>query len=252
MSGHNKWSTIKHKKGKEDAKRGKIFTKLIKEIMVAARMGGGDPNGNPRLRSAVSAARGANMPVDNITRAIKKGTGELEGVNYESLNYEGYGPGGAAVIVEVLTDNKNRTVAEVRHIFSKHNGSLAETGAVGWMFDTKGLIQVERTTEEGKDIDEEELLLAAIDAGAEDLQTDDDEVFEVYTAATDLDIVRQALEDAGYPLREFELARVPQNMVTLEGKQAEQVMKLLDALDDCDDVQKLLANVEFEDEDGED
>jgi YebC/PmpR family DNA-binding regulatory protein len=191
MSGHSKWSTIKHKKGATDAKRGKIFTKLIKEITVAARMGGGDINANPRLRTAVLAAKAENMPKDNIERAIKKGTGELEGVNYEESTYEGYGPGGAAVIVESLTDNKNRAVAEIRHIFSKYGGNLGANGCVAWMFDKKGYLVVEKSV-----IDEDSLMETALEAGAEDVREDGDN-FEVITEPDDFEAVKEAVDAAG-------------------------------------------------------
>ena len=246
MSGHNKWSTIKHKKGKEDAKRGKIFTKLIREITVAARAGGGDPDGNARLRTAITAARGANMPQDNVTRAIKKGTGELEGTTYEEITYEGYGPGGAAVIVDILTDNKKRTVAEVRHIFTKNNGNLGETGCVSWMFDMRGLITVDRKTADGDEVDEEEVMMVVLDAGAEDMKTEDD-VFEVYTEPSGLETVRAAIEEAGLPIDSAEVAKVPQNTVKLEDKQAVQMLRLMDALEDCDDIQKVWANFDIDD-----
>ncbi len=246
MSGHNKWSTIKHKKGKEDAKRGKVFTKLIREITTAAREGGGDADGNPRLRTALAAAKQANMPADNITRAIKKGTGEIEGVSYEESSYEGYGPGGTAVIVDTLTDNKNRTVAEIRHIFAKNNGNMGETNCVSWMFDRKGLVAVERTNEAGEEIHEDEIMMAALDAGAEDVKTEG-EAFEIYTELPQLWTVRSALEQAGFTITEAKLAKVPQNTVRLEGKQAEQILRLIDALEDSDDVQTVWANCDIDD-----
>lgn len=236
MSGHNKWSSIKHKKMAADARRGKVFTKLIKEITVAARMGGGDPEANPRLRQAIQAAKDENMPKDNIERAIKKGTGELEGVNYEETVYEGYGPGGAAVLVESLTDNKNRAVSEIRHIFSRHNGNLGENGCVAWMFDKKGYIEVARDS-----VDEDSLMEVAIEAGAEDVRESDD-TFEVITSVEDLSAVRQALEDASIKYAFAEITMLPQNMVDLGQKESEQMVKLLDALDDCDDVQKVYTN----------
>ncbi|OQX60637.1 MAG: YebC/PmpR family DNA-binding transcriptional regulator [Desulfococcus sp. 4484_241] len=236
MSGHNKWSSIKHKKMAADARRGKVFTKLIKEITVAARMGGGDPEANPRLRQAIQAAKDENMPKDNIERAIKKGTGELEGVNYEETVYEGYGPGGAAVLVESLTDNKNRAVSEIRHIFSRHNGNLGENGCVAWMFDKKGYIEVAKDS-----VDEDSLMEVAIEAGAEDVRESDD-TFEVITSVEDLSAVRQALEDASIKYAFAEITMLPQNMVDLGQKESEQMVKLLDALDDCDDVQKVYTN----------
>ena len=201
MSGHSKWSTIRHKKGAADAKRGKIFTKLIKEITVAARMGGGDLNANPRLRTAVAAAKAENMPKDNIERAIKKGTGELEGVNYEESIYEGYGPGGAAVLVESLTDNKNRAVSEIRHIFSKNGGNLGETGCVAWMFSKKGYFVVEKSA-----ADEETLMEAALEAGAEDVREDESN-FEVITAPEDFEAVKTALEEASIPVESAEITQ---------------------------------------------
>ncbi len=242
MSGHSKWSTIRHKKGAADAKRGKIFTKLIKEITVAARMGGGDPESNPRLRTAVAAAKAENMPKDNIERGIKKGTGELEGVNYEESTYEGYGPGGAAVMVESLTDNKNRAVADIRHIFSKNGGNLGENGCVGWMFDKKGYISVEKSA-----TDEETLMEAALEAGAEDVREDGDS-FEVITAPEDLDAVREAIEDANIPCQEAEVTMLPQTTANLQGKEAEQMLRLMEALEDCEDVQKVYTNADIPEE----
>jgi len=242
MSGHSKWSTIKHKKGAADAKRGKIFTKLIKEITVAARMGGGDVDANPRLRTAIQAAKSENMPKDNIERAIKKGTGELEGVNYEEMSYEGYGPGGAAVLVESLTDNKNRTVAEVRHIFSKLGGSLGENGCVAWMFDLKGYIAVTRDL-----VDEDQLMEAALEAGAEDVR-EDEGVFEVITAPADFEAVKTALETAKIPFTVAEVTMLPQNTTNLAGKEAEQMVRLMEMLEDCDDVQKVYTNADIPEE----
>jgi YebC/PmpR family DNA-binding regulatory protein len=245
MSGHSKWSTIKRKKGAADSKRGKTFTKIIKEIMVAARFGGGDINSNPRLRTAVLAAKAENMPKDNIERAIKKGTGELEGVNYEELTYEGYGPGGVAMMLEVLTDNKNRTVADVRHIFSKHSGSLGEGGCVSWMFEKKGLILI------GKDkTDEDRLIEAALDAGALDVK-DAGKEFEVTTDAAKFEQIKKALEDAGFKSNYSEVTMVPQNTVRLTGKEAEQMLKLMEGLEDSDDVQKVYANFDIADEEME-
>ncbi len=242
MSGHSKWSTIKHKKGAMDAKRGKIFTKLIKEITVAARMGGGDPNSNPRLRSAIQAAKGENMPKDKLERAIKKGTGELEGENYEEFNYEGYGPGGAAVLIESVTDNKNRTVADIRHIFSKNGGNLGENGCVGWMFDKKGYIVVEKKVA-GEDL----IMETAIDAGADDVREDGDN-FEVITAVEDFEAVKDALESASITSIETEVTMLPQTTVNLSGKEAEQMVRLMEMLDDCDDVQKVYTNADIPDE----
>ncbi|MCX8118420.1 MAG: YebC/PmpR family DNA-binding transcriptional regulator [Desulfobacterota bacterium] len=245
MSGHSKWSTIKRKKGAADAKRGKLFTKLIREIMVAARVGGGDINANPRLRTAVQAAKAENMPKENIERAIKKGTGELEGAHYESLTYEGYGPGGVAMLLEVLTDNKNRTVAEVRHIFSKYNGSLGETGCVSWMFDKKGLILVEK---EGTD--EDRLIEVALDAGAIDVK-DTGKEFEVTVPPAQLESVKKAIEEAGFKYSYAEVTMVPQTTVRLTGKEAEQMLKLMEGLEDSDDVQKVYANFDIADEEME-
>lgn len=242
MSGHSKWANIKHKKGAADAKRGKVFTKLIKEITVAARMGGGDINANPRLRSAVLAGKAENMPKDNIERAIKKGTGELEGVNYEELSYEGYGPAGAAVLLESLTDNKNRAVAEIRHIFNKHGGNLGENGCVGWMFEKKGYLVVEKSV-----IDEEALMEAALEAGAEDVREDGDN-FEVVTAPEDYEAVKEAIDAAEIATLSAEVTMLPQNMAELAGKDAEKMIRLMDALDDCDDVQKVYTNADIPDD----
>lgn len=242
MSGHSKWSTIRHKKGAQDAKRGKIFTKLIKEITVAARAGGGDPDANPRLRQAIQAAKAENMPKDNIERAVKKGTGELEGVNYEESIYEGYGPGGAAVLVESLTDNKNRAVAEIRHIFNKNGGNLGENGCVAWMFDKKGYLSIEKQS-----VDEDLLMETAIDAGAEDVREDGD-YFEVITAPEDFEAVRQAIEKAEIPFSDAEIAKLPQNMLSVEGSTAEQMVRLMEALEDCEDVQKVYTNADIPDD----
>ncbi|MGD2015244.1 MAG: YebC/PmpR family DNA-binding transcriptional regulator [Desulfobacterales bacterium] len=242
MSGHSKWSSIKHKKAATDAKRGKIFTKLIKEITVAARMGGGDIDANPRLRTAVAAGRSENMPKENIERAIKKGTGELEGVNYEESTYEGYGPGGAAVLIESLTDNKNRTVADIRSIFGKNGGNLGENGCVAWMFDKKGYIAVE-----SKSVDEEALMETALDAGAEDIREDDSN-FEVITAPGDFEAVREAMEKASIAHIVAEVTMLPQTTTNLTGKEAEQMVRLMEMLDDCDDVQKVYTNADIPDD----
>ena len=242
MSGHSKWSSIKHKKAATDARRGKIFTKLIKEITVAARMGGGDIEANSRLRTAVQAAKNENMPKDNIERAIKKGTGELEGVNYEESIYEGYGPGGAAVLIESLTDNKNRTVADIRHIFSKAGGNMGESGCVAWMFDKKGYIAVEN-----KAVDEEALMEAALDAGAEDIREDESN-FEVITALKDFEAVKTAIDAAAIPYIVAEVTMLPQSTTFLKGTEAEQMVKLMEALEDCDDVQKVYTNADIPDE----
>ncbi len=242
MSGHNKWSTIKHKKGAADARRGKIFTKLIKEITVAARMGGGDPAANPRLRSAVLAAKSENMPKDNIDRAIKKGTGELEGVSYEEVVYEGYGPGGAAILVESLTDNRNRAVAEIRHILNKGGGNMGSNGCVAWMFDLKGYISLDR-----KKVDEDMLMETALEAGAEDIREDGDE-FEVITEPENFETVKQAIENAGIAYELAEITKLPQNTTALQGKEAEQMIRLMENLEDCDDVQKVYTNADISDE----
>jgi YebC/PmpR family DNA-binding regulatory protein len=243
MSGHSKWANIKHKKGAEDAKRGKVFTKVVKEIIVAARFGGGDPGTNPRLRTVLLKAKACNLPKDNIDRAIKKGIGDLDDVNYEENSYEGYGPGGVAVLVDSLTDNKNRTVADIRHIFSKYNGNLGENGCVGWMFDKKGWFSVAKS-----DADEEELMMTALDAGAEDVKDDDDDNFEIITAPEDFEAVKTALESASVPIVDSEVTMLPQNYVSLEGKDAETMMKLMEALDDNDDVQKVYTNADIPDE----
>jgi len=242
MSGHSKWSTIKHKKGAADAKRGRIFTRLIKEVTVAARMGGGDPDANPRLRTAIASAKAENMPKDNIERAIKKGTGELEGVNYEEVNYEAYGPGGVAVLVECLTDNKNRAVAELKHIMDRHGGSLGEPGCVAWMFKQKGLIVLDR-----EEVDEERLLDLALEAGAEDVK-EEETTFEVITEPSDFEPVRAAIEEAGLAYGMAEVSMIPQNTVQLEGKQAQQMLNLMEALEDAEDVNKVYANFDIPDD----
>ncbi len=242
MSGHSKWASIKHKKGAADAKRGKIFTKLIKEITVAARIGGGDPDGNPRLRTAIMISKSKNMPVDNITRAIKKGTGELEGVHYEEVTYEGYGPGGAAIFLEAMTDNKQRTVSEIRSALGKSGGNLGETGCVGWMFEKKGLIAVKTEAKS-----EDDLMELAIDAGADDMQTVADH-YEITTAVENFETVRKALEGAGVPMDTAELTRIPQNMVTLDAKKGKTLLKLMDILDDHDDIQKAYSNFNIPDD----
>ncbi len=242
MSGHSKWSTIKRKKGKADQQRGKLFTRLIKEITVAARDAGGDPEGNPRLRTAIENAKGSNMPTANIDKAIKRGTGELPGITYEEYTYEGYGPQGVAIMVEALTDNKNRTTAEIRHVLSKHNGHLGEVGCVSWMFDQKGTIVVDK----GK-ADEDTLMSVALEAGAEDVR-DEGEFFEVVTAPTLLDKVKKGLTGNKIEFASAELAREPQTVINLEGKHAEQILKLMDALEDLDDVQKVYANFDVPDD----
>ena len=239
MSGHSKWATIKRKKGKNDAARGKLFTKLIREITVAAREGGGDENSNPRLRTAVLAAKAENMPAANMERAIKKGTGELPGESYESVIYEGYGAGGVAIMIEALSDNKNRTVAEMRHLFSKHNGNLAENGSVSWIFSQKGYVAVD------KRVPEDDLMMVALEAGAEDI-SDEEDVWEITTALPDFDRVKKALEEAGIAYTQAELIRKPQNMMKVEGKTAEQVLNLMDAFEDHDDVQKIFSNFDMD------
>ncbi len=241
MSGHSKWSTIKRKKGAIDAKRGQVFTKLIKEITVAARQGGGDPEGNPRLRSAITAAKTENMPKDNIARAIAKGTGGVDGESYDEILYEGYGPGGVAVLVECMTDNRNRTVADVRHFFSKSNGNLGENGCVAWMFDKKGLILVDKTT-----ISEEELMEKAIEAGAEDVIEDDNE-FQVMVGVDEFNDVRDSLEEQGVEFLEASISMIPQNTVEItEENIAVSLLKLLENLEDHDDVQKVHANFDID------
>jgi len=241
MSGHSKWHSIKHKKASADAKRGKLFTRLIKEISVAARLGGGDVDANPRLRAAVQTAKGANMPQDNIKRAIMKGTGELPGQIYESISYEGYGPGGVAVLIEVLTDNKNRTVAELRRIFSKQGGNLAETGSVQWMFERKGSIAINQ-----KEVSEEQLLEIVLEAGAEDIESQED-IFNVSTSIENLEAVKQALQSAGVKIESAELTMITQTDVRLENKQAEQMLRLMDALEDSEDVGNVYANFDIDD-----
>ncbi|MGD8779208.1 MAG: YebC/PmpR family DNA-binding transcriptional regulator [Ignavibacteria bacterium] len=241
MSGHSKWSTIKRKKAAVDAKRGKIFTKIIKEITVAAKIGGGEIETNPRLRLAVDNAKSVNMPQDNIDRAIKKATGELEGVSYSELTYEGYGPSGIAFLVESLTDNKNRTVAEVRHLFSKYNGSLGENGSVAWMFDRKGVIVLPK---QGKE--EDDIMEIVIDAGADDLQTEE-EFFQITTAIESFETVRKALVENGLEVENASLQWISKNDTKVEGEDAEKVMKLIDALEDNDDVQNVYTNADFVD-----
>ncbi|HDQ46152.1 MAG TPA: YebC/PmpR family DNA-binding transcriptional regulator [bacterium] len=236
MSGHSKWSTIKHKKAAKDAERGKIFTKLIKEITTAARQGGGDEDANPRLRTAVLAARAANMPMQNIERAIKKGTGELPGVVYEEKTYEGYGPGGVAILIDTLTDNPNRTTSEVRHLLTRHGGNLGEAGCVGWMFERKGLIRVSVS-----DCEEDKLMEIAIEAGAEDVTTEGD-VYEIVTSFEGFNTVHDTIERAGISIASAETTKLPKTTIQVEGKQAEQVLKLMEALDDNDDVQNIYSN----------
>ena len=243
MSGHSKWHSIKHKKGALDAKRGKLFTKFIKEITVSARSGGGDPEGNARLRKAIADAKAGNMPNDTIDRAIRRGTGEEAGVSYEEITYEGYGPGGVALMVQSMTDNRNRTVAEIRHIFSKNGGNLGESGSVGWMFEKKGYIVVDKSTKS-----EEELFELAIDAGADDLR-DDEDTFEVITSPEAFDGVLSAIKKAGIEPQVAEVEMVPQNYVRLEGQDARQMLKLMEALEDHEDVQKVSANFDISEAD---
>ncbi len=244
MSGHNKWSTIKHKKGRADAKRGKIFTKIIREITVSARESGGDVEANPRLRAAVAAAKAANMPADNIKRAIDRGTGALPGVTYEEVRYEGYGPGGVAMMLECLTDNKNRTTPEVRHLFSKHGGNLGENGSVGWLFTRKGMILVSR--ESG--VDEDVLMESALEAGAEDLDIEDPDYFKVFSVPEELHQVKEGLEAAGVVVEAAEFDMEPSTTVQLEGKKAQQMIRLMEAFEDHDDVQYVWANFDFDED----
>jgi len=241
MSGHSRWSTIKRKKGAADAKRGKVFTKLIKEITVAARMGGGDVGANSRLRAAVAAARAANMPSDNVDRAIKKGTGELAGVTYEESSFEGYGPGGVALLVETVTDNRNRTVSEIRHLFAKHNGNMGETGCVSWMFTKAGVVQLEKGG-----ADEERLMETALELGADDVR-DEEDVLEVRCAPADLGQVSDGLKAAGFRVESAQVQMIPKNTVKLDGRDAEVMMKLMGALEDHDDVQNVWANFDIDD-----
>ncbi len=241
MSGHSKWSTIKRKKGKADAERGKLFTRLIKEITVAARQGSGDEDSNPRLRSAIQVAKTANMPSANIEKAVKRGTGELPGVNYEEIIYEGYGPGGVAVYIETLTDNKNRTVAEIRHLLSKYGGSLGESGCVAWIFTKKGVITIN-----AQNISEDDLMMTTLDAGAEDIDLDDGQ-FRLVTEPSNLESVKNALAKNNIPYESAEITMEPSNTIKVEGKTAESVLKLMDALEDQDDVQNLYSNFDIED-----
>lgn len=240
MSGHSKWSTIKHKKGAADAKRGKTFTRIIKEMTIAARMGGGDQVANPRLRTAIADAKAANMPKDNIERAIKKGTGELEGVALEELTYEGYGPGGVALIVETVTDNTNRTSPEVRHIFEKYGGNMGTQGSVRFQFEKKGYINVEKSA-----VTEDKLMEIALEAGADDLQSDDEEIFAVYTQPATLEQVREAIVKAGIPILEAKIGMIPTTWVKLDETKTKAMLKLMEMLDDHDDVQNVWANADL-------
>jgi YebC/PmpR family DNA-binding regulatory protein len=240
MSGHSKWHTIKHKKGAADAKRGKVFTRIIKELTVAARSGGGDPGSNPRLRTIIAEAKANNMPRENIERAIRRGTGEEPGVSYEEITYEGYGPGGVALLIQSLTDNKNRTVGEIRHMMSKYNGNLAAENSVAWMFSRKGQVVVEKSK-----ADEETLLNAALDAGADDMN-DDGSAWEIVCSPENFEKVRDAVKTLGVEPASAEVAMIPQNYVKLQGKEAQQMLKLMEALDDHDDVQHVWANFDIE------
>ena len=242
MSGHSKWSTIKHKKAMVDARRGKMFTKLIRELTSAARAAGGDPDVNPRLRTAVASAKGANMPNDTIQRAIQKGTGEIAGETYEEVTYEGYGAGGVAVLVDTLTDNKNRTVAEIRHLFAKHGGSMGENGCVAWMFQRQGFLTLDAGS-----IDEDALLELVLEAGGDDIRTESD-LYEILTSPEAFEDVRGSLEAQGLTPEVAEVTMLPQSTVTIEGKQAEQVIRLMEALDDQDDVRRAYANFDIPDE----
>jgi len=242
MSGHSKWSSIKHKKGAADARRGKVFTKLIKEITVAARLGGGDPTGNPRLRSAIAAAKAENMPKENIERGIKKGTGELEGIHYEEASYEGYGPGGVAVLIDCLTDNKNRSVADIKHLFERNGGSLGEPGCVSWLFEKKGLIALDKDN-----VTEEQLLDVVLEAGAEDVKDEGTE-FEVITSSSDFEAVKKAVDKAGLSYELAEITMIPKNTVRLEGKKAQQMVNLMQGLEDHEDVSHVYANFDIPDD----
>ncbi|MGZ8832093.1 MAG: YebC/PmpR family DNA-binding transcriptional regulator [Thermoanaerobaculia bacterium] len=243
MSGHSKWSTIKHKKGAADAKRGKVFTRIIKEMTVAARMGGGDPAANPRLRAAVAEAKANNMPKDNVERAIKRGTGELEGVSYEEITYEGYGPGGVALMVEVMTDNSNRTTPEIRHMLEKNGGNMGTPGSVRFQFERKGYFSVDK-----KSVDEDKLMEIALEAGADDLLSDNPETFEIYAAPENFEQVRQALEKNKIPTLEAKLGQIPRNPVKLDENKAKQMIRLMESLDDHDDVQNVWSNFDIPDE----
>ena len=242
MSGHSKWSTIKHKKAMVDARRGKMFTKLIRELTSAARAGGGDPDVNPRLRTAVASAKGANMPNDTIQRAVQKGTGEIAGETYEEVTYEGYGAGGVAVLVDTLTDNKNRTVAEIRHLFARHGGSMGENGCVAWMFQRQGFLALDAAS-----IDEDALLELVLEAGGDDVKTEND-LYEILTSPEAFEDVRSSLEEQGLTPEVAEVTMLPQSTVSIEGKQAEQVLRLMEALDDQDDVRRAYANFDIPDD----
>lgn len=242
MSGHSKWSSIKHKKAATDAKRGNLFTRFIRELTIAARSGGGDPESNSRLRHAIEGARAVNMPSDNIKKAIQRGTGELEGVNYEEFTYEGYGPGGVAILADAMTDNKNRTVSEVRHVFEKYNGNLGQQGCVSWMFTRKGVILVPQSA-----IGEDELMEIVLESGAEDMLKEGNS-YEITTTTEDFDKVREALKAKKLPVESAEIAKVPSTYIKLEGRPAEQMMKLYDKLEELDDIQNVWANFDIADE----
>ena len=242
MSGHSKWSSIKHKKAAVDAKRGKMFTKLIKEITVAAREGGGDPDANPRLRTAVANAKAQNMPNETIERGILRGTGQLPGTSYEEIIYEGYGPKGVAIIVEVVTDNRNRSTSDLRNILSKHGGNLGERGCVSWMFDKKGLVVIDKDN-----ADEDDLIMIALDAGAEDIKSEDDS-YEIITEPQDFESVRNAVQEAGIEITLEEISMIPQTTVKLDGKEALQLLKIIGSLEDHDDVQNVYSNFDIPDE----
>jgi len=243
LAGHSKWANIKHKKAREDAKKGKLFSKLSKLISVAAREGGGDPDTNPKLKDAIQRAKDANMPNDNIERAIKRGTGEIEGAAYESMVYEGYGPGGVAIMLDITTDNRNRTAGEIRHIFDKYNGNLGESGCVAWMFNKKGQIILEK----GNDIDEDEVMLAALEAGADDVIVED-EMIQIITEPQKLEEVKKEIENNDFKISSAKITMIPSNTVKLEGKTAEQAMKLVEELEDHDDVQEVYANFDIPEE----
>lgn len=242
MAGHSKWANIKHRKAAVDAKRGKVFTKLIRELTVAAKHGGGDPESNPRLRTAINAAKGANMPNDTIDRAVKRGTGEIGGDEFHELSYEGYGPGGSAVLVQTLTDNKNRTVSDIRRIFTKHGGNLGENGCVAWMFDMKGRIAFQKDT-----VDEEQVFDLVLDAGADDVMTEDSELI-VVTPPEEIENVKAAIEQAGLKFETAEVTMIPQNSVRIEGREAEHMIRLMEALEESDDVQNVYSNFDIPEE----
>ncbi|MEW6053945.1 MAG: YebC/PmpR family DNA-binding transcriptional regulator [Nitrospirota bacterium] len=244
MAGHSKWAQIKHKKASTDAKRGKVFTKIVKEISVSARLGGGDLSGNPRLRTAIEKAKEVNMPGDNIKRAIMKGTGELPGVSYEEFQYEGYGPGGAAILIDIMTDNKNRTSSDIRHLMTKNGGNLGEAGCVAWLFEKKGYILIEKDR-----TDEDTLMAVALEGGAEDMKNNQkEENYEIITAPENLQQIKTALEKAGIPVSLAEITMLPKTYAVVEEKQAEQIMRLIEALEDHDDVQNVYSNFDVPDE----